>query len=103
MEDFLRWRAVNRTLAVDLLTQKVLYRNILEKLLGSLVTDPVCLALLLEDPFGMGWKNGRLHGELKRRLRNSFNVYVENDTDMAALVCSLEESIGLDTRGIVRQ
>ena len=103
MKDFLRWRAVIRTLAVDLLTQKVLYRNTLEKLLGGLVTDPISLALLLEDPFGIGWKNERLRGELKRRLGDSFNVYVENVTNMAALVCSLEESIGLDTRGIVRQ
>ena len=99
----MRWKIVIRTLVVDLLTQKVLYRNTLEKLLGGLVTDPVSLALLLEDPFGLGWKDETLHGELKRRLGNSFEVYVENVTDMASLMCSLEESIGLDTRGIVRQ
>ena len=97
------WKIVIRTLVVDLLTQKILYRNTLERLLGGLVTDPVSLALLLEDPFGLGWKDEKLHGELKHRLGNSFEVYVENVTDMAGLMCSLEESIGLDTRGIVRQ
>ena len=84
----MRWKIVIRSLVVDLLSQKILYRNTLERLLGGLVTDPVSLALLLEDPFGLGWKDEKLHGKLKRRLGNSFEVYVENVTDMASLMCS---------------
>ena len=103
LKDFMRYNIVIRKLIVDLLTQKALFRNTLEKLLGGLVTDDVAVALLLDDPVGPGWKSKKLESDLRLRLRHSFVVYMENVTDMDGLVVSLKENMGLDSQGKVCQ
>ena len=103
LKDFVRWKITIRNLIVGLRTQKALFRNTLEQLLGGLVTDQTELSVLLDDPAGSGWKSPKLETDLKQRLRHSFDVYIENVVAMDSHVCALEEHIGLDVYGKVCQ
>ena len=103
LKDFVKWKTTIRNLIVGLRTQKALFRNTLEQLLGGLVTDQTELSVLLDDPAGSGWKSPKLETDLKQRLRHSFDVYIENVVTMDSLVCTLEEHIGLDVHGKVCQ
>ena len=102
LKNFMKWRITLRNLVVSLRTQKALFRNTLEQLLGGLVTDQTELSVLLNDPAGTGWKSQKLEIDLKQRLRHSFDVYIENIGNMDSLVRAFEEHIGLDIRGRVR-
>ena len=99
----MKWKTTIRNLIVGLRTQKALFRNTLEQLLGGLVTDQTELSVLLDDPAGSGWKSPKLETDLKQWLRHSFDVYIENVVTMDSLVCALEEHVGLDIHGKVCQ
>ena len=96
LKHFVKWKTTIGILIVDLCTQKALFRNTLEQLLGGLVTDQTELSVLLDDPAGSGWKSPKLERDLKQRLRHSFDVYIENVKTMHRLVCALEKHVGLD-------
>ena len=101
LRDFLSYKRVVRELICDLGTQRILFRNTLERLLTGLVDSDVELALLLEHPGGPEWGNAKLESDLQRRLRGAFGVYKESVQDMENLLETLKKHMGLDSRGKV--
>lgn len=90
-----------RDLVCELGTQRLLFRNTLERLLSGLVSNDVQLALLLDNPRGLEWRDNKLDHKLKLRLHDSFGVYMESVEGMETHMTNLKDQIGLDQSGRV--
>ena len=101
LKDFIRYKQVIREIVVELGTQQALFRNTLEKLLCGSVMSDVELAILLEHPGGKIWQKEDLASDLRKRLQDSYPVYMESVRDMENLLESLKERMGLDSNGKV--
>ena len=90
-----------RGLVCELGVQRALFRNTLERLLVGFVNDDIELAILLNDPGGVAWKDDDLDRSLNLRLRDTFGVYMTSVQGMATLLCDLSDRIGLSECGKV--
>ena len=101
LRDFVKYKQVIRQIVTDLSTQEVLFRNTLELLLSGSVASDTELKHLLEHPSGEAWHDEALGLDLKRRLQDSFLVYMESVQDMQSLLDTLRGKVGLDSYGNV--
>ena len=102
LKNFVRYKAMIRDLVCDLGTQRILFRNTLERLLIGIIDSNVQLALLLDSPGGLGWRDEKLSRRLRQRLQNSFVVYMESVQGINRSLLYLQDQIGLDKEGRVR-
>jgi hypothetical protein len=96
-----RYKLELKSLILSINTERGIFLNTLEQLLGGIVriehmTD------FLSNPGGEAWKDADVHLQLQQRLRNAHRVYLGNVDGMNASLKQIMEKLALDTEGKVR-
>ncbi|KAK3375700.1 hypothetical protein B0T24DRAFT_205530 [Lasiosphaeria ovina] len=85
---------------MKLATQKLVFSNILEKLLVPLVADNETFPELLSSPEGEGWRDPRLANLLKKRLGHASPVFLECIERMGQVVRDMQRELSIDSGDI---
>ncbi|KAL8806060.1 MAG: hypothetical protein Q9182_001592 [Xanthomendoza sp. 2 TL-2023] len=101
LKDFVKYREVINTLAQSLTLQRRQLVTTCEKLLSNIVESEEDLAILLQDPTSIAWKEQRLADQLQRRLQDSYTVYFDLVRNLEQVLTALAEKMGLDNQGQV--
>lgn len=95
LEDWWRFKKEYKKCKQDLKLQKLVFEENLEQLLRPLIQDEEDLRLLLAEPGGNKWKDGKLEQELKKRLPKSYESYSEIMDEVKDVMESLKDELGI--------
>jgi hypothetical protein len=95
-----RYKSELRSLILQIDTERGIFINTLEQLLGGIVriehmTD------FLSNPAGDAWKNADVNSKLKDRLRSVYDIYLGNVQGMERSLKSIMAKLALDAEGRV--
>jgi hypothetical protein len=95
-----RYKSELRSLILQIDTERGIFINTLEQLLGGIVriehmTD------FLSNPGGDAWKNRDVDSKLKDRLRGVYEIYLGNVQGMEQSLKSIMAKLALDSEGKV--
>jgi hypothetical protein len=96
-----RYKSELRSLILQIKTEREIFLNTLEQLLGGVVriehmTD------FLSNPGGKAWSDANVDLKLQQRLRNAHKVYLGNVDGMSRSLKLMMEKLALDAEGKVR-
>lgn len=91
------FRDVNRRLNVEV----AILKNSLQKLLDDTILDDQVQLELLEDVEGKRWEDKSVQEELKNRLTNSFQPYLETIRDMKETLIEFKQLLMIGKLGEV--
>lgn len=104
----IRWRNQRkygrelRTFQRQLETQKVIYLNTLEDLIGGIVCSDADKSLLINEPGGPAWRRPEYDTRLRERLGQSYQAYVGTMTDLLESMTFLRERMNQNRPEVVR-
>ncbi len=96
-----RYRIKLEDYAYNLEAARVYYLDTLDELLMGIVGSDAELAVLINDPGGIAWKNPEYEGSLRRRLDRSYDVYLQILNRMRNALIELREKLGFNEFGKV--
>jgi hypothetical protein len=97
---FFRYKSELEVLILKIGTERCMFTNTLEQLLGGIVRIEH-MSELLSNPGGDAWKNAEVESKLKDRLRNVYKIYLGNVRGMERSLRSIMEKLALDPEGKV--
>ncbi|KAL8681311.1 MAG: hypothetical protein Q9186_002575 [Xanthomendoza sp. 1 TL-2023] len=97
-----RYRVKLKDYADELETASVYFFDTLDELLGDIVTSDGELALLLDNPGGMAWKQIKYEERLRKRLDRSHSSYLKTVSKLAKALQAMCDRLGVDSAGTVK-
>jgi hypothetical protein len=98
---YFRYKSELRSLILQINTERGMFINTLEQLLGGIVRIEH-MAGFLSSPGGEAWKDASVDARLRDRLRGAYQVYLDNVTGMERSMTVMMEKLALDFQGKVR-
>jgi hypothetical protein len=95
-----RYKSELRSLILQIDTERGIFINTLEQLLGGIVRIEH-MAGFLSNPGGDEWKNADVDSKLKDRLRGVYEIYVGNVQGMERSLKVIMAKLALDSEGKV--
>ena len=98
------WRRFRRELASyarKLENQRVWYLDTLEELFDGIVQSNDELAALVNDPVGPSWKKAGYEKQLRMRLGQSYDHYLDTLADIVATLEDMRDKLGVQAPGKV--
>jgi hypothetical protein len=97
---FFRYKSELEVLSLRIRTERCMFINTLERLLGGIVRIEH-MSELLSSPGGDAWKNAEVDSKLKDRLRNVYKIYLDNVQGMDRSLRSIMGKLALNSEGKV--
>jgi hypothetical protein len=97
---FFRYKSELEVLSLRIRTERCMFINTLERLLGGIVRIEH-MSELLSSPGGDAWKNAEVDSKLKDRLRNVYKIYLDNVQGMDRSLRSIMGKLALNSQGKV--
>jgi hypothetical protein len=98
---YLRYKSELKSLILQINTERGIFINTLEQLLGGLVRIEH-MTEFLSNPGKDAWQDAEVDSKLRGRLRGVYKIYLGNVQGMEQSLKSIMEKLALDAEGKVR-
>jgi hypothetical protein len=98
---YLRYKSELKTLILQIDTERCIFTNTLEQLLGGIVRIEH-MSGFLSNPGGEAWKNAEVESKLSNRLSSVYKIYLGNVQGMERSLQSIMGKLALGSDGKVR-